>query len=234
MYYVMLGNHAFHCVRFVGEEPFGADEQRPDFVGRYRYDDEAIWPDEKLKIELERVSHGTDYEPYAMVAIDYEQSRRKGEEIESFDDWNEMMEALFDRGDEEDEDEEEYEPLSVFHVGSFTPDAIGLIKELADSYRKTNQLFKVTRYPGFDQELGQAFMKVETAKASFMRAFAAMSRSETEEDMLIEAGRILVQVYATEREIAEMYEQENPAEDFLYAGLALLRDAETRKMGRMM
>lgn len=234
MYFVMLGNHAIHCVRFTGEGPYWADEQRPDEVSRYEFDDEAIWPDEKLKIELDRVSSGSDYEPYAMVAIDCEQSRRRGEEIKTFDDWNEMMEALFDQSDEEDEEDDDYEPLRVFHARDFTPDALALIKELADSYRKIHELFKVTRYPGFDQKLGQAFSRAESAKQSFLEAFAQMARSETEEDMLIEAGRILVQVYASEREIAEIYEQENAAEDFLYAGLALLRDAETRNFGGMM
>lgn len=234
MYYVMIGDHTYHCVRFTGEEPFGVDEQRPEEVRRYRFDDESAWSDEKLKSELERVSGGKGYDPFAMVAIDYEQSRRRGEEIETYDDWNEMMESFnsFAReyGVDDDDDEDDYEPLRVFHAGDFTSDALALIKEIADSYRKVTQLFKVTRYPGFEHEIGQAFSKVETAKASFLRAFEGMSRSETEEDMLIEAGRILVQVYASEREIAEMYEQENESEDFLYAGMALLRDAETRRM----
>lgn len=228
MYYVMIGDHTYHCVRFTGEEPFGVDEQRPEEVRRYRFDDEKAWPDEKLKREMKTVSEGRGYDPFAMVAIDYEQSRRRGEEIETYDDWNEMMESFNSFAREYSFDEDE--PLRVFHAGDFTPDAIALIKDLGDSYRKINQMFKMTRHPGFEQEIGQAFTKVEAAKASFLRAFEGMSRSETEEDMLIEAGRILVQVYASGREIAEMYEQENESEDFLYAGLALLRDAETRRM----
>ena len=170
------------------------------------------------------MSSMSGYDPFDMVAIDYERSRRKGREIENSDDWNEMMEAFEKYGFED-------EPLRVYRADDFTPEAIDLIKDLADSYRKICKLLKVTRYPGFDQELGLAFSKVEAAKQMFLEAFKDLSRSETEEDMLIEIGRILIQVNASEWEIAEMYEKENTSEDFLYAGLALLRDAEVNSMG---
>ena len=52
--------------------------KRPDEVKRYEFDDEAAWPEEKLKQEFERVSRGSGYDPFAMVAIDHERLRRKG------------------------------------------------------------------------------------------------------------------------------------------------------------
>lgn len=93
MYYVMLGNHAYHCIRFTGEKSFWADEQRPCTMERYNYDDEVSWTDDQLSQELDRVS-GSDYDPFAMAAIYYEQLRRKGGIVETYDDWNRMIKSF--------------------------------------------------------------------------------------------------------------------------------------------
>lgn len=57
-----------------------------------------------------------------------------------------------------DEDEDEY--LRVYHAEDFTPEALDLIKDLADSYRKIRKMFKMTRYPGYKQEIRRAFSKL--------------------------------------------------------------------------
>ena len=68
-----------------------------------------------------------------------------------------------------DEDEDEY--LRVYHAEDFTPEALDLIKDLADSYRKIRKMFKMTRYPGYKQEIRRAFSKLGAAKQRLLDAF---------------------------------------------------------------
>lgn len=114
--------------------------------------------------------------------------------------------------------------LPIYLARNFTPDGLELIKEMAESYKAVNRMLNVRRYPGFEKDLGKAMSKCGEAKNEFMTVFDEILESESEQDKLIEAGRLLVQIYATEREIAEIYEKE-VKEDFLYAGMSLLKDA---------
>ena len=102
MYYVIKVHDFFRCVRFIGIRPDWDDEERPSFIQRFDYDDERLWPDQKLSDEYKRVSGKlSDSDIFACCAVESEQLRRQGgPEFDVYDDWKEMQDALDETEDE--------------------------------------------------------------------------------------------------------------------------------------
>jgi hypothetical protein len=106
MYYVYFTGETYLCARGPEfKDPFGELED----VKIYDYDDVKKWPDSALTFEARRVEAGKNYDPYAMVAIDWEKNRRD-EKLSPpwFDDMDDMLDD-FDQAEEDDDYEDDWD-----------------------------------------------------------------------------------------------------------------------------
>lgn len=264
MYFVILGNNGTsRCVRFTGKKPLWSNGFSRKFINQYDFDDESIWTNSKLEQELLYLDRKGKYsDSAAKDAINAEVSRRQGEDIQTYDVWSELMACISGFYDEHGFDDEyveraektesceglelrdelegierinRYKRLRMYHKDDFIPEALELIKKLADSYRDVLRLASEAKHlkPGKDIEkdmdlnlrMEMALKREKVASFNFLNAFRGIFRSKSTKNLLVEAGRFLAQVYATEIDQHE-YRKTTINEDFLYASQALLHEAD--------
>ena len=240
MYYVIKVHDYFRCVRFTGIRPDWDDEERPSSIQRFDYDDEELWPDQKLSDEYKRVSgKRTDSEIFAFCAVEAEQDRRQGvPEMDVFDDWNEMLTALDETEDEvlEMEENEDFDDFvdrkPVITPDDIDPTTMALIRNLAANehdrlknggkrvlsrgdYESDEGVRRIEQY-GDGNKLRMKLMNTDFAEK-------LVDGLDPLEDMKIIAAHLFF-LYAQERQEAER-EGRRIDEDYYYAASNLFNYA---------
>lgn len=243
MYYIMLRDHTYIAARLTEEA--SENDELPFSIRQFDFDDEAVWPDQRLVSELSRVSQGKDYDPYAMCAIDMEQSRRRGQEyFRTFGDRDALMDFLMGEDNEENRnDESEKEHARIFHNSDLSEDDVAIIRRLAAVFREEVDMQKGHGEYGVIEDSSSEFngkfldilMREAEIQAQLLHSTFANrvipDRSASYSgnvwirvDELKTLASHLMFMYGEDRLEAEAF-GEKTDEDFFFAGMSCYRSA---------
>ena len=241
MYFVRLGER---CIRYSGQDDWDEDDL-PELTAYFNFDDEKEWPLDELQRKSLRVSYGAEeWDEDALAAVNAELNRRKHvEEPETYDDWDDVVEAL------EEDAEEDFEDFNPDHRPLVFVDDISLltrklIKDVAKVEQDELAFRKENVSKGLDvadmifsmddeamkksSELQERGWKAREALMNSDLGQAILDMYDPIEDMKDMAAQMLF-LYAQDRMRAET-SGGKPDEDYFYAGYNLYSHAAVAQM----
>ena len=243
MYYVINAQDFVRCVRVTGIRPDWEKEEIPSDVRRFDYDDEKLWPDQKLSDEYKRVSDvHSESDVFACFAVEAELRRRHGEpERDVYDDRLVLVTALNGFDDEdpdigEEDDDDEFDEFAV-RKPVIAPEEIdlptmALIHDLAaNELDRINHGRRQAESPD-QKDFAEAMRRSKQYEDGNKLRLKLMSTDfadnlidgfDTIEDMKIVAAHLFF-LYAQERQKAEQ-EGRKVNEDYYYAACNLFECA---------